>query len=755
MTAAAQSQRRSIDEIFAIYKIQKPKLDANGSGYTTCPNCSLRRKPANRSKPVLRITVNRDSVLGFCNHCTWSFGEFFEHREGRAIFLATYDYRDEVGTVLFQTVRLHPKDFRQRRPDGRGGWIWDLKGVRRVLYRLPELIEAIKSGRKVKIVFIVEGEKDVDRLRALNEVATCNPMGAGKWRDEYAESLRGFEIAVVITDKDDAGRAHAKQVAASVSRIIKTVKVIELPVKDVSDFFAADGTIEELCEIVNAAPKWPPETGQGPDPKPKEPPRPLMRALPPADPFPIDALGDVLGAGALAIHDRVQAPLAIGAQSALAFATLAVQAHADVVLPIGQGVAKPLSSYFVTIALSGERKSECDNQAGWPIKKREQALREKYDADLPGYINSKDAWDRARQIAKNRKKATRASIEAELNEIGPPPTAPLMPMLTCPEPTFEGLCRLFAIGEPSLGLFSAEGGQFIGGHAMNEDNRLKTAAGLSDLWDGKPIRRVRVGEGASVLPGRRLAAHLMTQPDVASILLGDRLLADQGLLSRTLVSAPDTTMGTRPWHDEQSQTDHSLRRYGARLLEILETPLPLSPGKNNELQPRELPLSPEARRRFIAFHDHVEKKMKTGGELEPVRGIANKLPEQAARLAAVLTLVKDIRSPAVAVGEMEAGIALAEHYVSEALRLYEASRVNAELRLAQRLLDWLQRRWAEPVISLPDIYQSSLNAIGDQATARKLVAILEDHGWLEKVRGGAVVAGKRRRDAWLIVRVGG
>lgn len=96
-------------------------------------------------------------------------------------------------------------------------------------------------------------------------------------------------------------------------------------------------------------------------------PRPLMREIPPADEFPLEALGSLLNAGARAIHDRVQAPMAICGQSVLAAATLAVQGHADVVLPIGQGRAKPTSNFFITIAASGERKTETDCQAGWPI----------------------------------------------------------------------------------------------------------------------------------------------------------------------------------------------------------------------------------------------------------------------------------------------------------------------------------------------------------------------------------------------------
>lgn len=145
---------------------------------------------------------------------------------------------------------------------------------------------------------------------------------------------------------------------------------------------------DHVRAIVAAAPEIKPE-----------PPRPLMRELPPADPFPVAALGSVLGPPARAIHDRVQAPLAICGQSVLAAATLAVQGHADVSLPIGGGHAKPVSNYFVTVAASGERKTECDKQACWPIRTREKALRDKFEVDQLAYTNDKAAWDKAREAA--------------------------------------------------------------------------------------------------------------------------------------------------------------------------------------------------------------------------------------------------------------------------------------------------------------------------------------------------------------------
>jgi len=452
-----------------------------------------------------------------------------------------------------------------------------------------------------------------------------------------------------------------------------------------------------------------------------EPPRPLMRKSPPADPFPVAALGDILGTAARGIHDRVQAPPAIGGQSVLAFAALAVQGHADVVLPIGGGQAKPVSNLFITVAATGERKSACDTEAGWPVRKRETALRESYGTELLRYENAKTAWEKARDHAVKGGRGNRDGIEKALDALGPAPAVPLYPMLTCPEPTFEGLCRSFIGGLPSLGIFATEGGQFIGGHGMSEENKLRTAAGLSSLWDGDAIKRVRVGDGVNVLPGRRLSVHLMAQPGVADIWFRDHLLNDQGLMSRMLVTAPDSASGTRFHREERPETDRDIRRYGARLLSILELPLPLAPGKTNELQPRPLDLSPTAGRLWIEFDNRKEVAIRENGEYAAVRGLANKLPEHAARLAGVLTLVRDISAGEVLGDEMAAGIVLAQHYAAEALRLFGASQVGADLHLAQKTIDWLLDQWSEPAISLPDLYQRGPNAIREKGTASKIV----------------------------------
>jgi 5S rRNA maturation endonuclease (ribonuclease M5)/DNA-binding transcriptional ArsR family regulator len=171
--------------------------------------------------------------------------------------VATYSYVDESGKVLFEVVRYEPKAFAQRRPDGNGDWIWNLESVRRVLYKLPDVLRAVQSG---ETIFIVEGEKDADALGGLGLVATTNPHGAGKWRDDYSQTIKGAHV-VILPDKDDAGRKHADQVARSLWGKASSIKVVELPgdgIKDVSDWLTAGGTKEQLLELILQAPEWKP-----------------------------------------------------------------------------------------------------------------------------------------------------------------------------------------------------------------------------------------------------------------------------------------------------------------------------------------------------------------------------------------------------------------------------------------------------------------------------------------------------------------
>lgn len=184
---------------------------------------------------------------------TWSD---LQPDRAKSEIVATYPYSDEQGALLYEVVRFSPKDFRQRRPDGAGGWLWNLQGVRRVLYRLNRL-----PGSET--VLIVEGEKDADALWALDLPASTSAGGAGKWLPDYVQQLKasGVQQIIVLPDNDDAGRAHAEAVAASCAGAglaVRMLRLPDLPLKgDVSNYLTKH-TKGDLVALLSAAPVWQP-----------------------------------------------------------------------------------------------------------------------------------------------------------------------------------------------------------------------------------------------------------------------------------------------------------------------------------------------------------------------------------------------------------------------------------------------------------------------------------------------------------------
>jgi hypothetical protein len=170
--------------------------------------------------------------------------------------IATYPYTDEQDALLFEVVRFDTTDplqrFKQRRPDGNGGWIWKTKGTRQVLYRLPALISAVKANQRV---LVCEGERDANTAVRLGYAATTNPGGVKKWKKDYDEFFRNADVVVVSdNDANGEGQAHAGTVALRLSKIAASVRVVMFPVKDLSQWADAGGTREQLEALIDAVP---------------------------------------------------------------------------------------------------------------------------------------------------------------------------------------------------------------------------------------------------------------------------------------------------------------------------------------------------------------------------------------------------------------------------------------------------------------------------------------------------------------------
>lgn len=354
--------------------------------------------------------------------------------------------------------------------------------------------------------------------------------------------------------------------------------------------------------------------------------------------YPVEALGPLMEA-VRAVADKTQAPIAIAGQSALSVASLAVQGLADVET-LGGGDA-PASLFCLTIARSGERKSGCDKLLMAGLREFEQAQGQAYGEALAKAEAAIRLWKakESRLIQEASGKGPKA-IEAlaDLEGLPPCPELPLSPNRTATDPTFEGLAKLYTNSHPALGLFTDEGGAFFGGHAMNSENRLKTCAGLSCLWDGAAINRTRAGDGASTLWGRRLASQLMAQPVAVRPLLADPVASGQGFLARFLIAEPPSNIGFRTRLGYDPASDAALSRFSARLAELLAMEMPLKDGTRNHLEPARLSLSAKAKALLQHYYQATESAQKPGGDLCTITPYASKSAEQAARIAAVLTL---------------------------------------------------------------------------------------------------------------------
>lgn len=468
---------------------------------------------------------------------------------------------------------------------------------------------------------------------------------------------------------------------------------------------------------------------------------PLRRPLADPEPYPVDRLPAILFDAVDAVAGATGCDPALAAQSFLAASALAAQGFINVSI---DGRESPVSCYFLTVAESGERKSTVDKLALAPFRDRETQLRTAYREEFRDYENRLAIWKK--QVAEALRGPNR---EEALRSLGAPPVLPLDASLICEEPTFEGLVDKMVHGQPSVGIFCDEGARFTGGYAMAKDNEQKTSAGLSSIWDGQVLTRVRVRAENVTLVGRRVSLHLMVQPIIGSQLFSNQLLIGQGLLSRVLPCAPASTIGTRMYTGVDLSQNEAYRRYVRRISQILSDELPIVDGTANELNPAALTLTGEARALWIDFYNRVEREMLGGGAYACIRGFASKAPEHAARLAGVMTYVDEPGADNIPAEWVDAGIEIIKFHLSEALRLFNSGNCDHELALAELCLEWLRSNYPD-AFALAELYQRGPVAVRTRASAARIVKILEDHNLVTRIEGGAFVGNHRRKQAWRV-----
>ena len=617
------------------------------------------------------------------------------HKNGskpRQAIVETYTYIDEHSEPLFEVVRFAPKDFRQRRPDGQGGWVWNLDGTRRVLYRLPKVIAAVEAG---ETVYIVEGEKDVHALEAAGVVATCNPMGAGKWREDYNEALRGAQV-VIVADRDTAGRRHAQAVATSVQAVAASVRIVEpAEGKDAADHLKSGHKIGDF--VAPAADEREPPPESWPDPVP------LAGGRRPS--FPVATLPTVLRAQVEAVAESVQVPLDIAAGIALgvlsaAAGGLRVQVKADWV--------EPVAIYVCVVAESGEGKGPVVSAMSAPLERLEREMIERSSEQVAiGQARFDTIEQRLRQAKSAAAKPGAGQVEdslvadvaAEFAKARRPETPRLLADDVTPEALVSLLARhgQIAVISDEGGVIDTFAGRYSGG-VENYDAILKS-------WSRLPIRVDRKGRAAERVESPVLTMCLAVQPIVIQRIASDPILRGRGVLARFLPFWPHTRLGTRrddapPVPAEVSNAwDDLVRELATTTTELTEPTKPgygdgsvSSVGSVNTSQ--FLTIDADASAVLRAFRRSVEERLHPdNGDLYAANGWAGKLPGQVVRISGLLHLAEH-RTAGVTrpIDEhtMRAAVAIGLYLIDHALAVFGLDGPGgANAPDARRALTWI------------------------------------------------------------------
>jgi len=508
--------------------------------------------------------------------------------------------------------------------------------------------------------------------------------------------------------------------------------------------FQEEDAIQKLDQAWKYSPNFIESTEQNP--------LPLERDLDRSEPYPIDALGEVLGNVARKMNKVIMAPDALCAHAVLGFATHSIQSHANVEM---DGRIIPLNEFFLSIGSRSSRKSECDSKAGLIHKKIQKDLLYQYQIVKTAFNDEKEAYEKEKcRILNDKKKSLseKNNALAELRKIEP--TSPYEPLMVFNDPTIEGIHGLFMNGTPSKYLCADEGGQVSGGHSMTPEKKTYAATTYSKYWDAAPIDRVRGGDGSSVLYGRRLSMHLMMQDKIAAEFFNDEVMKNQGFLSRFLCSFPESLTGQRPYHICDVSNTSEMVEFYRQVQKNLEEPLPLRIDGNtgfvfNELEPRNINLENDAKTEWINAYTAIEAESGKGRKFESTEGFAGKASNHIIRLAGIMAMFDDINRTTIPKCYIDNAIVLMEYYLKERLRLTKMADPNIAIENAKKLLNWIQEKGLKTV-TLPDVYQFGPSRFRSKRQAQDSIKILEEHFWLVRLKEGGFseISSKKSNIVW-------
>ncbi|MFZ4538702.1 YfjI family protein, partial [Propionivibrio sp.] len=420
-------------------------------------------------------------------------------------------------------------------------------------------------------------------------------------------------------------------------------------------------------------------------------PQPMTEKVEP-EPYPLDALPEMVRLAVEEVARFVQAPFPMVASCALSALSLAIQAHVDV--KRAERLTGPVSAYWLIIADSGERKSTCDGFFSRAIIDYQTAQAESAKPVLKNYRAECEVWeakrggikDKIRQLAKEGKSTS--IMESSLHDLEfEKPEAPRIPRLIYSDVTPEKLAYSLAKEWPSGGIVSAEGGIVFGSHGMGGDSVMRNLATLNQLWDGNNLTIDRKTSESFTVRGARLTMALQVQEQTLRSFFkqsGD-LARGTGFLARFLVAWPESTQGTRPFADAPDNWP-ALAAFNRRITEILNQPVPID--DDGVLTPLMLDLAPVAKEAWVEYHDAIERSLASGGDLHDVRDVASKSADNAVRLAALFQVFEHGAST-VSLDSFDSASRISAWNLTESKRFFGELALPAEMAAAARLDSWL------------------------------------------------------------------
>jgi putative DNA primase/helicase len=662
--------------------------------------------------------------------------------------VARYPYLDRDGKLLFEVIRyLKPdgeKGFRQCRPDGRGGVIWNLDGIERVPYHLPELLKA-------ETVYLPEGEKDVHTLEAWGLVASCNPGGSGNstlyvgWTDCF----RGRHI-VLLPDNDDPGRKHAAVVATALLGAAASLRIVELPnlpaKGDVTDWRDAGGTCEQLYELTEAAvvmdaaalyelrARWglPDEETRhqvcaewaGDWPKPE----PIQNELPPVVAFSEDLLPDSFRPLVADVTDRMQVPMDYPAVAMVLCLAGAVNRRA-VIQPKANDTGWVIvpNLWGGIIAPPGFMKSPVIQTTTRPLNQIQTEWRHEHEEALEDYALEKEEYELRRAAWKEQYKAASKKGNAAPDRPEDEPEEPKLRRLIVNDATSEALHQ--TMSENPAGILVIRDELTGWWSQLDRAGREGDRAFCLQAWNGDTGHTIdRIGRGTIHVDACCMSMLGGIQPGRLRSYLVDALKdgpSNDGLLQRfQLLVWPDTPPD---WNYVDRAPDAASEDQAARVFrKVVEMDVE---------NPARFRFAPDAQELFIEWLAGLEAKIR-GDELHPalishLSKYRKLMPALAVLFEVADAVAGEGLTDTVSLHHAQQAAAWCEYLESHARRVYSCI-VTPQLRAARELADKIKNRkvGADRFFSCRDVYLKGWSGLDSPEAVKQAAEVLQDAGWV-------------------------